>query len=145
MLSATRRFRITSQGCAVSVRCDPFEHMFYPLHMGTNRRYADRVDRQMAARAQQVASAARPLGLSPVGVDLTSRPARSQSVPVPILAWVQFTPTPTKLEGVAVEWNDVAVHVELIDAAGRKHRLWVWASAVERLEPEASPTRDSGT
>lgn len=103
--------------------------------MGTNRRYADRVDQQMTSRAQQVASAPRPVGLSPVEVDLARQPARSQSTPVPIRAWVQFTPTPAKLEGVAVEWNDVAVHVELVDAAGRRHRLWVWASAVERFDP----------
>lgn len=110
--------------------------------MGTNRRYADRVDQQTASRAQQVASAARPMGLSPVEVDLARKPARSHSTPVPIRAWVQFTPTPAHLEGVAVEWNDVAVHVELIDAAGRRHRLWVWASAVERVDTSVntSPT-----
>lgn len=111
--------------------------------MGTNRRYAHRVDQQMATRAQQVASAARPVGLSEVEVDLANRPARSQTVPVPIRAWVQFTPTPAQLQGVAVEWNDVAVHVELVDAAGRRHRLWVWASAVERVEPRATPPHAS--
>lgn len=95
----------------------------------------------MATRAQQVASAARLLGLSPVEVDLVSRPARSQSAPVPIRAWVQFSPAPAQLEGVAVEWNDVAVHVELVDEAGRKHRLWVWASAVERVDPAADSPR----
>jgi len=104
--------------------------------MGTNRRYADRIDEQMAARAQQVASATRPVGLSPIEVDLAAQPARSNGAPVPIRAWVQFTPTPAQLEGVAVEWNDVAVHVELIDSAGRRHRLWVWASAVERIDPQ---------
>lgn len=108
--------------------------------MGTNRRYADRVDQQMATRAQQVASAPRPLGLSPVEVDLARHPARSQSAPVLIRAWVQFTPAPAQLEGVAVEWNDVAVHVELVDGDGRRHRLWVWASAVERN----APAHDSG-
>jgi len=103
--------------------------------MGTNRRYADRVDQQMASRAQQVASAPRPVGLSPVEVDLARQPARSHSAPVPIRAWVQFNPAPAQLEGVAVEWNDFAVHVELVDAAGRRHRLWVWANAVERVDP----------
>lgn len=87
----------------------------------------------MGTRAQQVGSAARPLGLSPVEVDLIKQPARSLSAPVPIRAWVQFTPAPKQLEGVAMEWNDVAVHVELVDATGRRHRLWVWASAVERM------------
>lgn len=91
----------------------------------------------MARRAQQVASVARPVGLSPVEVDLAARPARSSSAPVPIRAWVQLSPAPAQLEGVAIEWNDVAVHVELVDAAGRKHRLWVWANAVERAEPGA--------
>jgi len=105
--------------------------------MGTNRRYAEHVDQQLAARAQQVASAPRPAGLSPLEVDLARQPARSHTDPVPIRAWVQFTPTPAQLEGVAVEWNDVAVHVELIDAAGRRHRLWVWASAVERVDPHS--------
>lgn len=108
--------------------------MFYSGDMGTNRRYADRIDQQMATRAQQVSSASRPAGLSPVEVDLAAQPARSQGAPIPIRAWVQFTPASARLEGVAVEWNDVAVHVELVDAAGRRHRLWVWASAVERVD-----------
>jgi hypothetical protein len=119
--------------------------MFYCCAMGTNRRYANRVDQRMATRAQQVASAPRPLGISPAEVDLARQPARSHSSPVPIRAWVQFTPAPAQLEGIAVEWNDVAVHVELVDAAGRKHRLWVWASAVERVEPRATPLDASDT
>jgi len=102
--------------------------------MGTNRRYAERVDQRMAARAQEIASAARPLGLSPAEVDLARQPTRSHSTPIPIRAWVHFTAAPAQLEGVAVEWTDTAVHVELVDAAGRRHRLWVWASAVERVD-----------
>ncbi len=105
--------------------------------MGTNRRYADRLDRQMATRAQQVASAPRPVGLSPTEVDLATHPARSHSTPIPIRAWVHFTAAPAQLEGVAVEWTDTAVHVEIVDTAGRRHRLWVWASAVERITPTA--------
>ena len=102
--------------------------------MGTNRRYADRVDQRMAARAQEVASAARPVGLSPAEVDLARQPTRSHGTPIAIRAWVHFTAAPAQLEGVAVEWTDTAVHVELADAAGRRHRLWVWASAVERVD-----------
>lgn len=115
------------------------ERSFYCGRVGTNRRYADHIDKQMAARAQQVSSAARPLGLSPVEVDLAMQPARSGSAPIPIRAWVQFTPAPAQLEGVAVQWNDAAVHIEVVDGAGRTHRLWVWASAVERLDPPRAP------
>ena len=103
--------------------------------MGTNRRYADRLDQQTATRAQQVASASRPVGLSPLEVDLATQPARSNGGPVPVRAWVQLAPAPVRLEGVAVEWNDAAVHVELVDDHGRRHRLWVWASAVDRVDP----------
>ena len=105
--------------------------------MGTNRRYADCVDKQMATRAQQVASAPRPVGLSPIEVDLSTQPVRAHSTPIPIRAWVHFTAAPAQLEGVAVEWTDTAVHVELVDTAGRRHRLWAWASAVERISPTA--------
>jgi hypothetical protein len=105
--------------------------------MGTNRRYADSVDKQMATRAQQVASAPRPVGLSPTEVDLAAQPVRSHSTPVPIRAWVHFTAAPAQLEGFAVEWTETAVHVELVDTAGRQHRLWLWASAVERIDPTA--------
>jgi len=41
---------------------------------------------------------------------------------------------------VAIEWTDTAVHVEVADEAGRRHRLWVWASAVERVDPSATRT-----
>jgi hypothetical protein len=109
--------------------------MFYCVQVGTNRRYANRVDQQMATRAQQVASAPHPVGLSPIEVDLATQPVRSPSTPIPIRAWVHFTPQPAQLQGVAVEWTDTAVNVELVDAAGRSHRLWVWASAVERVDP----------
>jgi len=108
--------------------------------VGTNRRYAKQVDQRLAVRAQQVASAPRPVGLSPVEVDLASNPARSANAPVAVRAWVHFSPSPARLEGVAIEWTDTAVHVEVADEAGRRHRLWVWASAVERVDPSATRT-----
>jgi hypothetical protein len=112
------------------------ERVFYSCAMGTNRRYAHRVDDQNANRAQQVSSAPRPVGLSPVEVDLAASPARAASAPIPIRAWVQFSPAPAQLNGVALEWNEDAVHIEVVDAAGRTHKLWVWASAVQRLQDE---------
>jgi hypothetical protein len=112
------------------------ERLFYSYAMGTNRRYAHRVDDQNANRAQQVSSAPRPVGLSPVEVDLAASPARAASAPIPIRAWVQFSPAAAKLNGVALEWNEDAVHIEVVDAAGRTHKLWVWASAVQRLQDE---------
>jgi hypothetical protein len=116
------------------------ERMFYSCSMGTSRRYAHRVDEQNAHRAQQVSSAPRPVGLSPIEVDLAASPARTAPAPIPIRAWVQFSPTPAQLNGVALEWNEDAVHIEVVDAAGRTHKLWVWASAVQRL-PDELPDR----
>jgi len=103
--------------------------------MGTNRRYAHRVDEQIAARSQQVASAPRVLGLSPVEVDLAANSPRRGQEPIPIDAWVHLAPAPVRLTGVALEWTDTAVHVELVDNDGRRHRVWVWADAVRRAEP----------
>jgi hypothetical protein len=37
-----------------------------------------------------------------------------------------------QVDGVAVAWTTVAVHVHYVDAAGREGFVWAWASAVTR-------------
>jgi hypothetical protein len=100
--------------------------------MGTNRRYAHHVETQIAVRAQQATSTAQAVGLSPIEVDLANHPARSSPTPIPVHAWVHFTPVPARVEGVALSWNNEAVHIQFTDSNGREQQIWVWASAVER-------------
>ena len=50
--------------------------------------------------------------------------------PTQVLAWVRYPAVAERVRGVALAWTQRAVYVEW-EARGI-HRVWVWASAVER-------------
>ncbi|WP_404430737.1 hypothetical protein LG299_12580 [Microbacterium lacus] len=104
--------------------------------MGTNRRYAASVDARMDARIldrmasdgelQTLTAAELQLDVLPLTVD--PKPHRR------VRAWVRFGATPVRVDAVAVRWTPAAVGVQF-EAAGRTHRCWVWAGAVDEIEP----------
>ena len=77
---------------------------------------------------------ARAVGLSSaeVGTEITPAPK-----PIGVEAWVTFAtpPTPVRVEGVAVAWTSRAVEIEYRVNDGTTRRVWVYASAVDRLPP----------
>jgi len=62
-----------------------------PAKMGTNRRYADRVDRMMDARIlQRTAEGGKLQTLSKQELQLASTPCTTDPDPKPVTAWVRF-------------------------------------------------------
>lgn len=47
----------------------------------------------------------------------------TRAASLPLGVWVHFSPVPAHMEGVAVEWNDLAEHIEVYDSSGRQHRM----------------------
>lgn len=101
--------------------------------MGTNRRYSDRADRNMALRAAEAAARPRPLGLTPLELDLSNNPVTEGSEAIPVQAWVTWQTQPVLTKAIALQWTPRAVQLEFKDSSGATYRTWVWASAVDRL------------
>lgn len=101
--------------------------------MGTNRRYAHRIDENMARRATEAAARPRPLGLTPSELDLKNNPIIEVQEPIPVQAWVTWQTQPVLTQARAVKWTARAVCIEWTDGTGATYQSWVWASAVDRL------------
>lgn len=103
--------------------------------MGTSRRYAAAVDRQMDARIlQRVMQDTTPHTLTRDELELELELDREPLTRAPIArkcrAWVRYADTAALIDAEAVEWTEHAVHIRWITPAGDKHHAWVWSSAV---------------
>ena len=78
----------------------------------------------------------RPCSLT--AAELGGLPAALASGPTPVRAWVRYPATADQVHGLALAWTPRAVYVEW-EASGT-HRVWVWASAVERAAASQSAT-----
>lgn len=79
----------------------------------------------------------RPFSLTPD--ELGELPVTVAKDPTQVLAWVRYPAVAERVRGVALAWTPRAVYVEW-EARGI-HRVWVWASAVERAaDKEAGAT-----
>lgn len=104
--------------------------------MGSNRRYAHRVDDMMDARILERVSRDGPLQtLSPGELELDRQPLTITPRPEPVQAWVRFGDTPVRVRAEAVRWTPRAIGIRF-RVSEREMRTWVWASAVERLPGE---------
>lgn len=103
----------------------------YPARMGTNRRYPSAPSGPPAAPA---VIQARPIGLTDDELDKTRQRLRHATTPIPIRAWVRYPEAATQVVGFALAWTRRAVYIEWQLPAGGIERLWVWASAVERMD-----------
>jgi hypothetical protein len=101
--------------------------------MGSNRRYADRIDRLMERRISEMAIRPTPVSLTPEELDLEHDPVRQADNTVPVRAWVRFPETVIRAEGRAVAWTSRAVLIRWDGADGSEREAWVWASAVDRI------------
>jgi hypothetical protein len=100
--------------------------------MGSNRRYADSVDKAMSKRADESVMRDRePTSLTPSELELSTYPLTRTPIPVPVRAWVRYGAVALKVDARAVAWTSRAVAIEW-DTPGGSHRAWVWSSAVER-------------
>lgn len=100
--------------------------------MGTNRRYADAVDRRVNERALEVAARDAPLqSLTPMELRLDEVPLTIDPKPRrKVRAWVRFGNVPVRVDAVAARWTPDAVGI-VFQVGEREHRCWVWSGAVE--------------
>ena len=99
--------------------------------MGTNRRYADAVDRRMDAAI--IMRSGSPQSLTDAELELHSEPLTRTPNAIACRAWVRYPDGPVKVDGRAVAWTPRAVAVEWDAPGPTTHRAWVWASAVTGL------------
>lgn len=100
--------------------------------MGTNRRYADAIDRRMNDKVLLTLSRGGPLQsltaaelrLNEVPLTIDPRPRRK------VKAWVRFGDTPIRVDAVAARWTPDAVGI-VFRVEEVEHRCWVWAGAVD--------------
>jgi hypothetical protein len=98
--------------------------------VGTNRRYADTLQRRRLNRAaEQDALVPDSLTEQERGDDVHRGRA------IPVRAWVSFAGHPVRVEALAVEWTDRAVKLRWPGLGDESREAWVWASACERVEP----------
>ena len=102
--------------------------------MGTNKRYAESVDRRMDARVvEKVMRSGQPLSLSDEELQLDVYPLTRDPQPGAVKAWVRYPAAPLQVDAFAVAWTPRAVAIKWPGPDEVEHRAWVWASAVERL------------
>ncbi|MDQ7877300.1 hypothetical protein Q9R08_04850 [Microbacterium sp. QXD-8] len=110
--------------------------------MGTNRRYADRIDRQMDERILATIAAKGGLqSLSAAELALDREQLTIDPEPKPVLAWVRFYGEAVRVRGFACRWTPKAVGVKFT-AGGKEYTTWVWSDAVE-LDQEVRPPSDA--
>ena len=101
--------------------------------MGTNKRYADRIDREQAAKTDQIiVRDSTPSSLSREELELDRQPLTRTPVPISARAWVHYGVHALRLEVEIVAWTPKACAVRWTTSTGREDRAWVWANAVER-------------
>lgn len=100
--------------------------------MGTNRRYADAVDRRVNERVLEVTARDAPLqSLTPMELRLDEVPLTIDPRPRrKVRAWVRFGNVPVRVDAVAVRWTPDAVGI-VFTVADKEHRCWVWTGAVD--------------
>ncbi|MDQ1206599.1 hypothetical protein [Microbacterium sp. SORGH_AS_0862] len=98
--------------------------------MGTNKRYADAIDRRVGERILERAAADGPLQhLTDAELELDRRPLTIDPQPKPAKAWVRFGSTPVLVDALVNRWTSRACGISF-EVAGKQMRTWVWASAV---------------
>lgn len=101
--------------------------------MRPNRRYADKVDRQVSEKILQRIAESYPLqSLTADERQDAVLPVTRDPKPKRCRAWVRFGPQSLQVDGRVVVWNDVACRV-LFEVAGVEYRCWVWSNAVSAV------------
>ncbi|MDO9398379.1 MAG: hypothetical protein Q7T71_17680 [Herbiconiux sp.] len=100
--------------------------------MGTNRRYADKIDRQMSQRIEEVNLRPQYESLPPSLSGIEHDRPQPSAEPVPVTVWVGVTAGKVKIEAEAVEWNRKAARVVWKDAQGNENSVWVYLGAITR-------------
>ncbi|WP_378144840.1 hypothetical protein ACFJGV_15285 [Cnuibacter sp. UC19_7] len=100
--------------------------------MSSNRRYADKIDRQMAAKIAQVEMSPKYRSLPPELTEIEKdRPVQAPE-PIAVTAWIDITAGTIPIEAVVREWNQKAARIEWTTSDGSQHSAWVYLGAIRR-------------
>ena len=98
--------------------------------MGTNRRYAESIDRGINERILDgIAREGKLETLTKVELELDARTVTTDPEPAKVRAWVRFGSTPVIVDAEACMWTEHAVAIRF-RADKREWRCWVWRGAV---------------
>jgi hypothetical protein len=101
--------------------------------LGTNKRYADSIDRRVGERIVERDAAEGPLQrLTDPELELDRQPLTIDPHPKPAKAWVRFGNTPVLVNALVHRWTPRACGISF-EVAGKPMRTWVWVSAVSEL------------
>lgn len=101
--------------------------------MGTNRRYAESIDRGISDRILDgIARGGALETLTKIELELDTRAVTTDPQPGMVRAWVRFGATPVMVDAEACMWTDHAVAIRF-RADKREWRCWVWRGAVREL------------
>lgn len=101
--------------------------------MGSNRRYADAVDRRMDQRIlERIVAENEPDTLQPSELELETEPLTRSPTARPVRACVRYAGTAVWVDALATAWTEHAVAIKWRTPSGGEHRAWVWASAVRK-------------
>ena len=107
--------------------------------MGTAKRYADKVDRQMnASIIRRIMESGEPQTLGREELALDRLPLTKPPRPLPVRAWVRYPDGPLEVDAEAVAWTSRAVAVRWL-AGEVAHKAWVWSSAVSDNDEKSRP------
>ena len=102
--------------------------------MGTNKRYANRVDRQQHDHVNEmIMRGSTPASLTAPELELDRLPLTRTPVPERVKVWIHYRDAAIRIDADLVAWTPRACAVRWTTSGGEQHRAWVWASAVERL------------
>lgn len=101
--------------------------------MGTNRRYAESIDRGVNERILDgIARGGALETLRSAELELSTRPVTTDPNPAKVRAWVRFGGTPVIVDAEACMWTEHAVAIRF-HADNREWRCWVWRGAVRQI------------
>jgi len=99
--------------------------------MGTAKRYAAAVDRQMGdSIVRRIMESGPPMTLGSEELALNRVALTKTPKPLEVRVWVRYPGGPLQVEAEAVAWTSRAVAVRW-KCGDVVHKAWVWASAVE--------------
>ena len=109
----------------------PVEHAFYASWVGGQKRYADgNARRRFIREAEAHALIPRSLSDAERGADPVQRGAA-----LPVKVWIDYGNATVQVLALAVAWSRRCVCVIWTDRQDRQQEAWVWAGAVERVNP----------
>lgn len=109
--------------------------------MGTNRRYADSIDRRTNERIlDKIAGEGGLHTLTTTELELDRLAVTTDPKPETVRAWVRFGAVPVRVAAEACMWTATAVAIRF-RANNREYKCWVWRGAVEPPSPPADAQR----